>query len=96
MPMSPAKQRAFLDLLARAPWNGESGGAWELTAIQLERFYHAIPDYHAMCQALGVSSLSDRKANRALTLLKGRPDKPETHFIKFTKGSGNGWSKVDA
>lgn len=72
--------------LTCGPWFGKTspldGTQWMLTLSELERLLKAIPNKSAMIAALNVERLSDRKADRALQLLR------QARLIHFT---GNAW-----
>lgn len=73
--MAEGLKRATLEAIcSRGPWKGGTGTRtrfWMLTAEELRAFYAAVPHGpEAMSFTLGVLSLSERKADRALQLLR--------------------------
>ena len=66
--MGEGLKRATLEsVLTRGPWKVEGS---TLTAAEVRAVYEAAPDVVKMVAALGVDSLSSRKADRALQVLR--------------------------
>ena len=66
--MGEGLQRATMACLAtQGPWRGNP---WTLTGEELRAFWEAVPDWAKMLEAIGTNTLSDRKADRALQLLR--------------------------
>ena len=76
--------------LTSGPWTGkvrpDSTETWTLTLDEVRALLVAIPDRPAMLAALGVEQLSDRKADRALQLLR------QARLIAFRDGA---WRRTD-
>lgn len=91
--MSEGLQRAVLAALCtRGPWKGAAtrhDPAWVLTSEELCALYAAVGNPPAMCRALGVAFLSDRKADRALQLLR------RAGLIEYA-GSPKHWRRAGA
>ncbi len=58
--------------LTAGPWSGHhrNGAPWTMTLEELRAVLIAVPDKPAICAALGIERLSDRKGDRALQLLR--------------------------
>lgn len=76
--------------LTAGPWKGRTSQldptSWTLTLDEVRALLAAIPDRGAMLAALGVERLSDRKADRALQLLR------RARLIRFTN---HAWTRTD-
>lgn len=76
--------------LTSGPWFGRTSPRdqtpWTLTLDEVRALLVAIPDKPAMLAALGVEQLSDRKADRALQLLR------QARLIRF---DGRAWTRTD-
>ena len=83
---------AALDAVcARGPWQVDLGtfgsNVQTLTAEQLRLFYEAVPDVATMTSVVGAGSLSDRRCDRFLQMLK------RAKLIEFDKVSRT-WIKL--
>ena len=74
--MDDDEKKAALDVLAKkGPWDGSLGGRlcqrWELTGGEVRAYYAAIAGGVANpCEAIGCRFASNRKVDRANSLLK--------------------------